>query len=293
MWRGWTKIGCLALASTAVASTVAVAKPVLPLKPTSPWDVHYAPDSCMLLREFGNGPNRVLLRLERFAPSAEFQLSLAGELFKTKASVVDLTATFGPGGKPDRRKYAATGVVGHGEKLPLIVVGITTIVGRPPTKGRQEFRIDSGSEAAVNSLSVEVSGVSSSLLLELGSMGEPLKALRTCTDELLEHWGLDAAAQRTLQRPATPLTTPQRWFDVTSYPDNAMGVNGYVQFRLTVDEAGAVQDCAIPSAIKGSVLAQATCVTLTRRARFKPAIDRSGKAVKSYYADTVRWFFSD
>lgn len=293
MRSGQLTRACAILAFTIAASTVAVAKPVIPLKPASLWDIHYAPDSCLLLREFGEGPNRVLVRFEQFAPSGEFELSLVGEPFRTKATVVDITATFGPGGKPDRRKYAATGLLGDAEKRPLIVVGITTIVGRPPTKGRQEFKIAPAVETAVNSLRVDVAGMPSALSLDLGSMGEPMKAMRACTDELLDHWGLDAAAQRSLQRLPVPVTTPQRWFEATSYPDNAAGLNGYVHFRLTVDATGAVQDCAIPSATKGSVLAKATCETLKRRARFKPAIDQSGKPVSSYYADTVRWYFLD
>ena len=154
---------------------------------------------------------------------------------------------------------------------------------------------DLAAEFAVRTigLRVDVAGMPSAHSLDLGSMGEPMKAMRACTDELLDHWGLDAAAQRSLQRLPVPVTTPQRWFEATSYPDNAAGLNGYVHFRLTVDATGAVQDCAIPSATKGSVLAKATCETLKRRARFKPAIDQSGKPVSSYYADTVRWYFLD
>jgi periplasmic protein TonB len=77
----------------------------------------------------------------------------------------------------------------------------------------------------------------------------------------------------------------------SDYPFEALlrGNNGIVHFRLDVAENGDVSGCQIQAASRPADFATATCKALTSRAKFSPAINQQGQAIRSYYVNTVRW----
>lgn len=122
-------------------------------------------------------------------------------------------------------------------------------------------------------------------------MDKPMVAMRACTDELLDHWGLDPAVQRTLSSKATPLVSPLTWLKPDDFPTQPLmsGKSALVRFRLTVDSDGSPTDCAVQSATLGPKYAETTCSLLKARAKFNPARDKDGKPTASYYTSTVSW----
>jgi TonB family protein len=129
------------------------------------------------------------------------------------------------------------------------------------------------------------------LHLQLGSMHEPMRAMRACLDELIGHWGIDAEVQRSLSRKAAPATYPGSWVIADDYPRGMLrsGYQGVVHFRLIVGPDGMPTKCIIQEASNPDDFADASCKALMRRAKFLPALDAAGNPVASYWSDSVRF----
>lgn len=92
---------------------------------------------------------------------------------------------------------------------------------------------------------------------------------------------------------ATPLGAPNllSLFTTDDYPVSAIraGQEGTVEVRLLVTVEGRVDRCEILSSSGSATLDLATCNILTRRARFRPALDRFGQATVDHITQKVRW----
>lgn len=101
-----------------------------------------------------------------------------------------------------------------------------------------------------------------------------------------------SAIQKTAgERPPVPLNNPGAWATTGDYPSSALQVyaEGTVKFSVTVDQMGRVTSCTIQQSSGNSALDQATCVNITRRARFNPALNSAGEPVVGKYSNSVRW----
>lgn len=78
------------------------------------------------------------------------------------------------------------------------------------------------------------------------------------------------------------------------YPKDAMrrGEQGTVVAELAISPEGRVTGCKIVKSATPS-LDKATCSVLTRRARFKPAMDEQGRTVADTYTATITWKLGD
>jgi periplasmic protein TonB len=88
-----------------------------------------------------------------------------------------------------------------------------------------------------------------------------------------------------------PLTRPGDWASDADYPPAALqrkatGISG---FKLTISVLGVPVRCEITRSSGDPDLDAATCALMINRARFKPATDRSGMAIVSTFASSVRW----
>lgn len=280
----------LALAAGISCASAALGREPVALAPTEPWRVHYAEDSCLMVRSFGQGDDRVAVRFEQTAPGHQFSLTLIGKSLKASEPFTRAATTFLPVGKRNAYERVASGATTD-SKLPLLIFESVFLLG-PVEKAEDLAAFDWTQAGSIDSMLVEFRG--KSLLLGLGRMQKVLGAMDACTDELLTHWGLDAVAQRTLRQPPKPLSSPGNWLRGDDYPAEALakGGNAIVRFRLTVDATGKVIGCAVPSATQGPEFAKITCSGISKRARFDPALDKDGKPIASYYVSSVRWMVS-
>ncbi len=124
-----------------------------------------------------------------------------------------------------------------------------------------------------------------------GSMGEPMTAMRTCTEELMTHWGIDVVAHRTLQRLPVPIGNHGNWIVGYQYPTELLrrGMEGRVDFRLIIGPDGKPTDCKTHKSIRPAGFNEVVCQLLTRRARFEPAVDAKGEPIASYWHNSVRF----
>ena len=92
-------------------------------------------------------------------------------------------------------------------------------------------------------------------------------------------------------RPPQPAEDPASWIGAMDYPPAAMRMaeQGDVAVTLAVDEQGRVTGCRIEHSSGFADLDAGTCLRLSRRAHFQPAIDAQGQPTAGVYPRTVRW----
>jgi TonB family protein len=91
--------------------------------------------------------------------------------------------------------------------------------------------------------------------------------------------------------PAVPTTNPNSWIGPDDYPESSIDSDkeGALTVAIGVDHKGSPTDCKVTAPSGEAPLDSLTCALLMKRAAFKPATDRFGKAINSVYALKVRW----
>ena len=262
------------------------------LAPDSPWNMHYAEDSCSLRRAFGKGDEQVLLELARNAPRTPFEVRLFGKIVRIRELYARVAMTFG---EAQNTVFLPSVMAGKMGDLPALF--LSGKIGVPPDSDRATTEKDDAApvsvdldaaEDAVRSASFQFEG--RTINLELGSLRSPMAAMRECTRKLVEAWGLDPAVQEHLLARPVPKSNPNNWLSSANYPRGSArrGEQALVNFRLLVDAEGNPTQCAIQqSAAKTSDFGTTSCDMIMRRARFDPARTPDGTPVASYYINRV------
>jgi TonB family protein len=253
-----------------------------------------------LARGFEHEGRKLAFVIDKFEHGESFSLTVAGKPLGGAAKTIRVA--FGPdaGERAFTDKLNATlGTFG-----PAILVSHMTLFENPedesgasndgPNLAGERDDGQPERERAVTWFEVQ-RGKRPPLRFTLGPMDKPLAALRSCTDELLTHWGIDVAAHRSLTRRATPTGNPASWITSNDYPSHLLsnGSQGIIHFRLTVAEDGAVADCHIQQSTRPAEFDKAVCKALSGRARFDPALDATGNPIKSYWRSQVRFEIAD
>lgn len=282
---GWR----VALALAAAVPSVASAKDREPevLTRTGKWVLEYNRDACHLFAEFGEGDALVVARFTRYQPGDGFDLALYGKRFRTADVRSEAKIDFGLAGAPLERNLT----FGNAGKLPVVFVGGMRVDGW--SSGQQPApppRITPEQEAKVSGLTVAIRR-KTPFRLEFGSLDKPFAQMRDCSANLVQSWGYDPAVQATLLRPASSITSPATWLSPNDYPLDAarMGYNGIVQVRLDVDAEGKVAGCYVLARTSPDEFADTTCRAVSKRANLQPALDATGRPVRSYYVYKVNW----
>jgi TonB family protein len=92
-------------------------------------------------------------------------------------------------------------------------------------------------------------------------------------------------------RKPRPMDPPYSWITTGDYPAEALSANvqGAVGFTVDVAADGRVTGCRVTAPSGSSVLDAATCSLVSRRARFVPATDTTGKPIEGTFSSRVRW----
>jgi hypothetical protein len=285
--RSLLLIGASALLLAPFA-TIRAAEPV-PLTRTGKWQVNYDPDSCSLFAEFGTGDQAALLKFTQFAPGDFFDLTLFGKMFRSDGLFRGVEIGFQPA-SPLVHREAILGKAGEGS-IPIMMVSQLRLDDMIIKKtSKQPAKVTPATEATASGLTLRLSG-GRRYRFETGSFTAPMASMRSCLTDLIKHWGYDPAILATLAHLPTPLGKQQTWLRSNDYPLTALyhGRSGLVQFRLDVDEAGAVAGCRVLYRTDPDEFADITCRNLTKRAKFEPAVDQQGKPAKAFYIGSVRW----
>lgn len=283
----------VAFVAVSSASVAAERAPVV-LPKVGAWVLKYNDDSCDLVGQFGEGNNRIIMKMTKYGPGTAFDLTLYGKPLRANEAHTYTSIAFGPGLQLARIR-AMSGKAGE-EPMRIInswwlnrgegIAYPTDESGKPTSLPP----IAPEQEAAFTYLDV-APFPGRTYRLNTGSMGDAMKAMRTCIDNLVTAWGFDPVQQAALSRRVKPLQNPGEWVRSGDYPTGLLmqGASGIINFRLDVDETGAATGCHIQAMTKPLGFADTTCRLIRQRAKFEPALDATGKPVKSYYVNTVRW----
>lgn len=261
------------------------------IKRTGAWVVDYNPDACRLMAAFGTGKDVIMMRLTRYQLGDAFDLDFFGRKVANNEIRSKARVDFGLRETP----VEATAVNGKAGDLPIVMLGSMRLDGWQEAKPDETApKLSAQQEAAVFAVTIKI-GPRKPVRLEFGSMAKPMRQLRACQDSLLKSWGYDPVVQATLSKPARPASSPAMWLRSSDYPTGAVfnGQNGIVQFRLDVDEYGRIAGCHVLARTNPDVFADTTCRSVSRRARFEPALDAVGKPARTLYVAKVRWQMGD
>jgi hypothetical protein len=131
---------------------------------------------------------------------------------------------------------------------------------------------------------------------KLGTVRVPLRsaaaavvALQKCEDSRMREWGIDPVAWHALKSRPLPVKNPASWFTSDDYPIGAVfeGLQGDVISRLEVGPDGTVTHCTSLNRNRRPNARNRMCDKLKNRARFRPALDSSGRPVSAPYVVVV------
>ena len=274
------------------------------LPPSSNWVLDYAENSCRLSRAFGTGADETILRFESTAPG-ELGMIAIGRPLETSLERVpakflpvqaeafegaaELTTTKKPGVLwshvvltpalfAEREKKEAEQKQAHPRVRP------------PPIdlKERDEARAARRAFAAAARQLEIGTRRNRPVILETGSLGEPIRMLDKCSRDSLRDWGVDPDLEdKIARRPWSP--DVYSWFSANDYPAAMVrqGKESEVRVRLLVDAAGNVSKCTSLSHFNEPDFNRVVCDKFMKRAKFQPAELADGTKVPSYYINRV------
>lgn len=272
-----------AFPAVCIASDATAANIRTEITPISQWSLYWEPHSCLARRDFGRESDKTSLSIEKFGLDDDFQLIVTSSTLQGVDVRTRLTITYGEG----REHVINNPLIGSSQSsLPTLFVARTSLdVNR---HGKNASILNASPPEAKD---IELSWRGNSLVLKTGTLVPLLAEMQKCIDAIYRTWNLDPDEQRALSNPLKPNQDPQLWLRSWDYPtaEEAHGAQSMVTFTLLVGANGVPTDCAVSRSYGSAAFREQTCGLILKRARFKPARNAQGQAVRSAYVDTVNW----
>lgn len=95
----------------------------------------------------------------------------------------------------------------------------------------------------------------------------------------------------TISKAAGAKGDPAQWITSDDYPASALRAEaeGTTAITWEINEAGRVENCRVTSSSGNKDLDEAACRAITRRGRYKPALDQAGNPMRSSQSRRVVW----
>lgn len=268
------------------------------LEPSGPWRLDAGETKCRLARLLGEGPAEHLLFIELDEPTAAVDFAIAGGALKEIDWDEPAEFKFGSLEPMVEKQYSKGSLGDYGTALLTIATSLS-----PPREKVEKSEGDMFVENATGLAGIpaerfagnEVLGVMQGertiVSLKLDNLVPALTALNKCAEGFIEHWGLDLAQHRTMQRGPKWINWKQIIRRIgADYPSAALrrGEQGSIRFVVLVDEEGQFMECRQSDATELNRLTSSACREM-ERAQFEPAIDAEGKAMRSYFVTKVKY----
>lgn len=292
----WTSLAfCAAIAPLCTAAS----QPVT-LQPSSPWDVDYAPNSCRLIRVFGEGKTETKLAFESAAPG-DIDLMIFGRPLATSSERVQ-ARLLPVGGKPFDGRTAETVTKDVPAilwpRVPLQPAELLVEDEQRSAEYRRHPNIrppavplaqQAARRAATQKFADEVTAIeidvrrNRPVILETGSLGQAMKAFDECGRASLRDWGVDPNVEDKIVRPVWTMNG-NAWLYASDYPPDMLtaGKESVVSVRLLIDATGKITNCTPLSHFTEQEFNQISCRNIIARARFEPAELADRTKVPSY-----------
>ena len=296
-------VGFAAMASVPVTGLhVATAQEASVLSPSSAWNLNYGEDRCRLLRTFGDDDSPTVLIMEQVSPSDHFELIIAGDTLRWVNDDRHATLQMGPGYEAFERRFHE-GTLGE-IKSALVFGSISPVHGGLSAADKPASDEASAHERILHPMDVPLAESGANIewiefahrnrviRLNTGPLAKALEGLTTCTADLVRSWGLDpeAVASVVANPEITNIEHVTRRIQRT-YPSKALrrGEMATIHVRTIIDEHGQIASCTQLELTKAENFADAACNIILREAKFEPARDTSGKPVRMYSTNRIRY----
>ena len=234
------------------------------LQPVDNWAVDYGATQCTAARTFGTSASPIIFGLVPSLNGSSFQLLVnvpqAGPIYAKEARG---TINFGDGAIQSEVLY-------FGAK------GVKQSVYQYNVPAAQMERARSAPTISFQT------GSGARYTLVLSNMSALLDDLRKCTGDLQQYWNMDGKSVRTADVPVGDIRSI---FTARDYPAEALRrqPQGTAQYQLLIDDKGGVARCDVLVASGLLTLDSTGCQVLQEKAKFRPAVDAQGKAVRSVW----------
>lgn len=255
-----------------IALFVAPVRASEPLHPTSKWNVDFGDANCVAMRNYGPPDKLITLAFKPSPIGDVMQMSVVRAARRNEMNQYRGSLTV------DQSGPVAISVLGYPStdgKLRVSAINLTPSTYTPIRTART-IRIRSGGEVDT--------------VFALSQMGEVARMLDKCMLDLRQVWHLgDHSAS--LKQAAINLQPLSALFSSDDYPRVALNNDGTgtVQVMLLINESGRIASCMVTETSGFASLDAQTCIILTRRARFGPAVGLDGKPAKSGTTARIRW----
>jgi TonB family protein len=256
------------------------------LQPLSPWNVDYADNYCRLGRMFGTDDDRHLLLIGQHGPVPHFSLTLAGsevDQYREARQLLIGLKRDEPLKLQERFDRAEMATLGPALIITRVQLGEDEEAHQPRSVGIDLDEADTIDRVVLRSGDDVLS-------FETENMRAAFQALNDCTSDLLRAWGLEPEKHS--------VYTPPNWQNERriarrlqeAYPRAALvaGESGIFRLRVIIEKDGSISDCFIENSTAVESLNSPAC-DMMRRAKFEPARDRDGIAMRSFYATTITY----
>lgn len=292
------------LVAMLVSPAPAAARAPTLLAPVTPWNLHYADQSCQLLRSFGDPAKPTTMVLERISPDSSLSLMIFGPGLRARMDSGTARAAFLPHAK-HRFESANVAETVDTKQSAIVWTNVDLLPGwedecfsRKPA-GERPVR-DLARETARRTLEAEMAKAVTGLeitepggrkvILQTGSLGRASAMMRECAREQLKNWGIDPDTQDKIARDAVSTKSLADYLDWRDYPVRAIfnGNEAVVRARLNVGADGLVTRCTSLTAYRPPEFAEVVCKNLSK-AKFLPAELADGTKVPTYVVTSVRF----
>lgn len=245
-----------------------------PLQPTKKWVVDFAESQCAAMRSYSADQNNPLTLAFKPSSTGRMMQIFIGE----------------PGGKQAPLQHDVTVTI-HGAK-PTVVRTTLLRYADPEKKLNLASVIlpHEKAEALRNSTGLSIAGIGYRQAFSFGQMHGVMAALDECVSSLRQWWHI-GEAKSAVKVPAKPHKPLDLYLRDDDYPGIARNkaFEGELVLTLLVDEQGGVKNCTVEETSGVAVLDAMGCGVLANRARYHPALDESGKPLKSHDFARIRF----
>lgn len=246
-----------------------------PLAPTGKWTVEYADSLCVLSRAYDTDTKKLTFGIRPWPMGDTLELVLLEP------------ARYGVGVHKDKAK-------------------VTIGQGTPPIVGTYSSYVTAELKTRVMTIDIPhaaLDALGAASTIDIAMAGKPpvslvlakpkraLAALSTCTDDLLRTWHVDPAEQAKVATPPAPISAVAEWISTDDYPADALSrqTEGTVSIVWLIDVDGKVKNCGIAATSGDVALDGAACAAITKRGRYRPALDKDGKPIAIHSTRRVVW----
>lgn len=268
------------LAFTVLAMSSAAAAAADPKQPSGKWTVETHANECLLVRSYGSPRNPLFLVISQAPMGAGVAVRI---LYNREWAVFDngtATVRF-EGGEPIEASFGARLLWNLSKAVKTRTMRMVSL-----NKDTESQEFLSNAAAVAFDIPGELK-----VAFALPDHPEALKSLDDCARNLGVRWGYPLEEQNRIATPPRRDKGLRGLFSADDYPITAMkaGRMGRADVRLRVNENGAISECSILRSSGSADLDTVTCKVLNERAKFEPARDVDGKAIRGIVVTSIQW----